>query len=90
MPRPASAALQPPAGEGGHGREHDKTCASLVFPNLITAVATTDATMTDNQMTGVIHNDLAAKNLAPGRHYVDSGISALPRWSRRWQPGASR
>jgi len=71
--RPAAAALQPPAGEGGHGREHDKTCASLVFPNLITAVATTDATVTDNQMTGVIHNDLAAKNLAPGRHYVDSG-----------------
>jgi transposase len=71
--RPAAAARQPPAGEGGHGREHDKTCASLVFPNLITAVATTDATVTDNQMTGVIHNDLAAKNLAPGRHYVDSG-----------------
>jgi hypothetical protein len=70
--RPAAAA-QPPAGEGGHGREHDKTCASLVFPNLITQAATTDATVTDNQMTGVIHDDLAAKNLAPGRHYVDSG-----------------
>jgi hypothetical protein len=70
--RPAAAA-QPSAGEGGHGREHDKTCASLVFPNLITQAATTDATVTDNQMTGVIHDDLAAKNLAPGRHYVDSG-----------------
>jgi hypothetical protein len=44
-----------------------------VFPNLITHVATTDATVTDNQMTSVIHDDLARKNLAPGRHYTDSG-----------------
>ena len=44
-----------------------------MFPNLITNVATTDATVTDNQMTGVIHDDLAEKNLAPGRHYLDSG-----------------
>jgi len=36
-------------------------------------VATTDATVTDNQMTGAIHDDLAGKNLAPGRHYQDSG-----------------
>ena len=48
------------------GREHDKGCAQLAFPNLITHVATTDATVTDNQMTGVIHDDLAGKNLAPG------------------------
>jgi len=54
-------------------REHDKGCAHLVFPNLITHVATTDATVTDNQMTGAIHDDLAEKNLAPGRHYLDSG-----------------
>ena len=44
-----------------------------MFPNLITYVATTDATVTDNQMTGAIHDDLAGKNLAPGRHYLDSG-----------------
>src|SRR5712691_5456462 len=44
-------------------------------------------TETDNQMTGVIHQDLAAKNLAPGRHYLDSGnlsaavvVSALTTW----------
>ena len=43
------------------------------FPNLITHVATTDATVTDNQMTGVIDDDLAGKTLAPGRHYLDSG-----------------
>jgi transposase len=57
----------------GQDREHGKDCAHLVFPNLITAVATTDATVTDNQMTGAIDDDLAAKNLPPGRHYLDSG-----------------
>ena len=44
-----------------------------MFPNLITHVATTDATVTDNQMTRAIHDDLTGKNLAPGRHYLDSG-----------------
>ena len=65
--RPASA-----AGQDG-AREHGRGCARLVFPNLVTNVATTDATVTDNQMTAVIHDDLAARNLAPGRHYTDSG-----------------
>ena len=72
-----------PAGDRGHG----KGCAHLAFPNLITHVATTDATVTDNQMTGAIHDDLAGKNLAPGRHYLDSGylsaavvVSALTTW----------
>ena len=67
--RPGPAARQPGAG----GRDHDKGCARLVFPNLITHVATTDATVTDNQMTGAIDDDLAGKRLAPGRHYLDSG-----------------
>jgi hypothetical protein len=44
-----------------------------VFPNLVTNVATTDATVTDNQMTAVIHDDLAARNLTPAQHYTDSG-----------------
>jgi transposase len=61
-------------GEGGAGRRgHDKDCAAPAFPNLITHVATTDATVTDNQMTSVIHDELAGKTLAPGRHYLDSG-----------------
>jgi transposase len=74
-------------GCDGGGREHDKSCAHLVFPNLITHVATTDATVTDNQMTSVVHEDLAGRNLAPGRHYLDSGylsaalvVSALTTW----------
>jgi hypothetical protein len=44
-----------------------------VFPNLITHVATTAATVAGSQMTGVINDGLAAKDLAPGRHYADSG-----------------
>jgi transposase len=59
---------------GGTGRRgHDEDCAALAFPNLITHVATTDATVTDNQMTGVIDDELAGKDLVPGRHYLDSG-----------------
>jgi transposase len=75
-------------GDGGTGRRgHDQDCAAPAFPNLITHVATTDATVTDNQMTSVIHDDLARKTLAPGRHYLDSGylsaalvVSALAAW----------
>jgi transposase len=76
----------PAAGDGGPGRRgHDKDCAAPAFPNLITHVATTDATVTDNQMTGVIHHDLAGRNLTPGRHYLDSGYlsaEALVRAAR--------
>jgi transposase len=55
------------------GREHAGGCAQPTFPNLITHVATTEATVPDSQMTSVIDNDLARKNLPPGRHYLDSG-----------------
>ena len=50
-------------------------------------MATTDATVTDNQLTSVIHQDLAGQDLAPGRHYLDSGylsaalvVSAITTW----------
>ncbi|HWG63743.1 MAG TPA: transposase [Streptosporangiaceae bacterium] len=61
------------AGASGQDRGHDKGCAHLTAPNLITQVATTDATVTDNQTTSTVHEDLARKNLAPGRSYLDSG-----------------
>jgi hypothetical protein len=74
------------AGSAG-GPGHRKGCAQACFPNLITHVATTDATVTGNQMTGPVHDALAARNLAPGRHYADSGylsaavvVSALATW----------
>jgi transposase len=61
---------QPPCGCGsGHARD----CQAAAFPNLVTAVATTPATVTDNQLTAVTHDGLAARNLTPGRHYLDSG-----------------
>ena len=84
--RPAAGDTEPGAHRADGGG-HDKNCAHLVSPNLITHVATTDATVTDNQMTGVIHDGLAAKNMIPGRHYLDSGylsaavvVSALTTW----------
>jgi transposase len=61
-------------GDGGTGRRgHDKDCAAPAFPNLITHVATTDATVPDSQLTSVSDDELAGKTLAPGRHYLDSG-----------------
>src|SRR6185369_11544286 len=45
-------------------------------PNLITNVATTDATVCDIDMTEPIHGQLAARRLAPDRHYVDSGYTS--------------
>jgi len=51
---------------------HEPACPQP-RPNLITHVATTTATVTDNQMTAPIHDALAAKHLTPARHYADSG-----------------
>src|SRR5216684_4495619 len=74
MPPPCSCRLAPaaarPAPEaavaGGRGG-HDRACAHLVFPNLITHVATTDAALTDNQMTGPIDDGLGTSTFpAPG------------------------
>jgi transposase len=42
-------------------------------PNLITNVATTDASVPDVAMTEPIHADLAGRGVPPGEHYVDSG-----------------
>ena len=42
-------------------------------PHLITHVATTDATVTDTEMTEPVHQGLAARELLPGEHVVDAG-----------------
>jgi transposase len=85
--RAAGQAAAGSAGEDAQDRGHDTGCARLTAPNLITHVATTDATVTDHQMTTAICEDLAGKNLAPGRSYLDSGylsaavvVSALTTW----------
>jgi len=74
------AAAQPPGhDQAGHRRQsgrqdgHRKGCAHLIRPNLITQVATTDATVPDSKMTEPIHDALAARHLPPGRSYLDSG-----------------
>jgi transposase len=68
---------RPGDGTGPRGG-HAADCPAPAFPNLVTHVATTDATVTDNAMTSVIDDGLARRNLAPGRHYLDSGyLSAV-------------
>ncbi len=42
-------------------------------PNLITHVATTDASVPDVAMTEAIHAELARRGVLPAEHYVDSG-----------------
>jgi transposase len=42
-------------------------------PNLITDVQTTDASVVDNEVTPVIHQSLADKDLLPSEHYLDTG-----------------
>jgi transposase len=56
-------------------------------PNIITGVATTDATVPDAKMTETIHAVLAGRELAPAEHYLDSGypsaalvLDSLRRW----------
>ena len=43
------------------------------LPNLITNVATTDATVPDVAMTNSIHRMLEDRGLLPTQHYLDSG-----------------
>src|SRR5262249_11560036 len=43
------------------------------LPNIITNVATTDASVADAAMTDPIHGRLARRNLLPDQHLVDSG-----------------
>jgi transposase len=44
-------------------------------PHLITHVATTDAPAIDAETTAAIHADLAARDLLPGEHLVDTGYT---------------
>jgi hypothetical protein len=46
-------------------------------PNLITNVATTDASVPDTAMTEAIHEDLARRDLLPAEHYLDSGYPSV-------------
>ncbi|ATL32222.1 transposase [Streptomyces formicae] len=45
-------------------------------PRLITGIATTDATVTDAETTGPVHHTLAARDLLPAEHFLDSGYAS--------------
>jgi Transposase DDE domain len=54
-------------------RDAPARSAPQELPNLITNVATTDATVPDVAMTESIHRMLERRGLLPGQHYLDSG-----------------
>jgi transposase len=51
-------------------------CAHDVRPNLITCVMTTRATVCDIEMTTPVSAALAGRDLAPARHYLDTGYAS--------------
>jgi transposase len=53
-----------------------RRCAHDTRPNLITRVATTDATVPDSVMTTPLNQALHARGRAPGRHYADAGYAS--------------
>jgi transposase len=53
-----------------------RRCRHDTRPNLITHVATTDATVSDADMTTPLNAALAGKDLAPARQYMDSGYAS--------------
>jgi transposase len=57
--------------DGEPGRDEDDL--PLAAPNLITNVATTDASVPDAAMTEPIHAELARRHVLPAEHYLDSG-----------------
>jgi transposase len=77
---------------GGYKIHISETCTDAAEddrgrPNLITDVATTDATVTDIKALDGIHARLERRRLIPGEHYVDAGyasaeliVGALPRY----------
>jgi len=71
-PEPGSPAV---AGQGGRPAR----------PNLITNVATTDATVPDQAMTKPIHDTLARRSLLPAEHYVDSGYPSAKLVTDAWR-----
>jgi transposase len=64
-------------GRIGYKAHLTETCEPDA-PHLITHVATTDATVEDSQLTATIHDDLAARDLLPAEHAVDTGYTTAP------------
>jgi transposase len=70
------------AGGDESGSEHRRRPAR---PNLITNVATTDATVPDSVMTEPIHDALNRRGLTPAEHYVDSGYPSAKLVADAWR-----
>lgn len=51
--------------------------------HLITNVVTTPATTSDDRMAAIVHAGLAARNLLPDEHWVDTGYAKRTRAGRR-------
>jgi Transposase DDE domain len=60
------------SGWCGYKTHLSETCEPHA-PHLITHVLTTDATVADTELTDVIHQGLAARELLPDEHDVDAG-----------------
>jgi hypothetical protein len=83
-PDPPPGGAAPDTGSPDTGSDGERR------PNLIVGVATTDATVPDARMTEKIHAALAARDLLPAEHFVDSGypsaavvvvvVDSLARW----------
>jgi transposase len=84
-PDPAPGGGDPATGSPATGSDGERPDGER--PNLIVGVATTDATVPDARMTEKIHAALAARDLLPAEHFVDSGypsaalvVDSLARW----------
>jgi transposase len=73
-----------PRDDADTGHQHDAPTrpAPDESPNLITNVATTDATVPDVAMTDPIHRMLDRRDLLPGQHYLDSGYPSAELMTR--------
>ncbi|WP_239121171.1 transposase, partial [Planomonospora parontospora] len=69
------------AGWIGYKAHLTETCEPDA-PHLITHVVTTDATVEDSHLTAAIHDDLAARDLLPAEHAVDTGYVSAPHLVR--------
>lgn len=61
-----------PAGVPGAARRLER-------PNIITGVATTDATVPDVAVLEQVHTDLAGRHLSPAEHFTDTGYASADR-----------
>lgn len=70
-----SEVCQPPRPEDVAPRQGRR--ARPPVPNVITHVATTDATVPDVKLVEPVHQALAGRGLLPGEHYLDSGYASV-------------